>query len=136
MTQQREPDINWLAVFVGFGVDWTFSELVGLVVMAVMLLLRGISLTSEQPLPPDVILARQIVGVIGAVVGGTAAGYVARQRGALHGVLGSVVGLGVALCSLATMSEPDLSLGDVGFIILNLVGAGYGGGLGERWRAQ
>lgn len=136
MTQQEIPEINWRAAFVGFGVDWLFSELVGLLVMAVMLQLRGISLSSEAPLPFDVLFARQVVGVVGAVVGGIAAGFVARRRGTLHGVLGSLIGLAMFACSLPLVGSLSINAGDLGFIILNLVGAGYGGGVGERWRAR
>jgi hypothetical protein len=136
MGEQKLTEINLRAAFVGFGVDWVFSELVGLVVMAIILLLKGVSLNSEQVLPSDVMLARQIVGVVGAMVGGVAAGYVARRRGSLHGVLGSVLGLVVFFCSLPIVEESSLNIGDFGFIVLNLVAAGYGGGAGERWRAR
>jgi len=136
MTEQQVPKINWTAALMGFGVDWVFSELVGLIVMAVILALRGISLDSDATLPSDVVLARQVVGVIGAVVGGIVAGVIARRRGSLHGVLGSALGLLVVLCSVPLIDDFSLNLGDEGFIVLNLVGAGYGGGAGERWRAR
>ncbi len=136
MTEQKTPDINWAAAFMGFGVDWVFSELVGLIVMVIMLSLHGIGLDSDATMPSDVALAQQVVGVIGAVVGGLVAGYVARRRGSLHGVLGSVLGLFVVFCSIPLVGGFSLNLGDVGFIVLNLVGAGYGGGAGERWRAR
>jgi len=136
MTEKEFPQVKWTAAFVGFGVDWVFSELVGLTIMAAMLALRGVALDSDQPVPSDVLLVRQLVGVAGAVVGGVAAGYLAGQRGSLHGVLGSVIGLVVVLCSIPVLGEFSLSIGDVGFIVLNLVGAGYGGGVGERWRLR
>ena len=101
-----------------------------------MLSLQGINLESEDVLPPDVFLARQIVGVLGAVVGGVAAGFLARQRGNLHGVLGSVIGLITTFCLILLSGGAELTAGDVGFIVLNLVGAGYGGGVGERLRAR
>ena len=132
MTEPYLKDIKWTAAFIGFGVDWAFSELVGLVIIAIMLALKGVSLDSDEFLPSDVILARQIVGVVGAVVGGVVAGYLAGLRGSLHGVLGSAIGLSVSLCLFGSM----LNIGDVGFIALNLIGAGYGGGIGERWRVR
>jgi len=125
-------EIKWTAVFVGFAVDWTFSELVGLLVTLILLSLKGISVEADAPLPLDVGLALQSVGVLGAVVGGTVAGYIARRRGSVHGVLGSLVGLALSLCLYSTA----LDTGDLGFIVLNLIGAGYGGRLGERWRAR
>jgi hypothetical protein len=144
MTEQDLRDINWTAVFVGFGVDWTFSELVGLLVMAIMLIVKGVNLDTAETLPSDVFLARQIVGVIGALVGGVVAGYIARRRGGLHGLLGSVMGLVLLFCSLMFLggdSSADggggtLTIGDVGFIVLNLVAAAKGGGFGERWRVR
>ena len=81
-------------------------------------------------------LAFQIVGVLGAAVGGAVAGYVARRRGSLHGVLGSVIGLMVFVCGLPIFGGPQLNIGDLGFIVLNLVAAGYGGAVGERWRTR
>jgi hypothetical protein len=125
-------EINWAAVFAGFGVDWAFSELVGLLVMTILLSLKGISVDANESVPPDVALALQSVGVIGAVVGGTVAGYLARRRGSLHGVLGSLVGLPLSLC----LYSAALDAGGLGFIVLNLIGAGYGGRLGERLRAR
>jgi hypothetical protein len=136
MTERDISEINWTAALTGFGVDWAFSELVGLVVIMIMLALKKISLNSDDVLPDDVLLARQIVGVVGAVVGGVAAGYIARRRGSLHGVLGSVIGLFVLLCAIPVLGDLALNIGDLGFIVLNLIGAGYGGGLGERWRAR
>jgi len=136
MTEQDVTDINWTAAFIGFGVDWVFSELVGYVVMMIMLVLKGIGLDSDADLPTDVLLVRQIVGVVGAVLGGTVAGYLARRRGALHGVLGSVIGLFTILCTIPLLGGLGLTIGDLGFVVLNLVGAGYGGGMGERWRAR
>lgn len=134
MTEQDVPEINWTAAFIGFGVDWAFSELVGLLAMSIMLLLKGVSLNGEDALPPDVILVRQIVGVLGATIGGVVAGYIARRRGTLHGVLGSAIGLIAFLCSVPILGAPALEIGDLGFIVLNLIGAGRGGGFGERWR--
>lgn len=136
MTEQDIGEVNWTAAFIGFGVDWAFSELVGLVVVAIVLALKGISLSGEDELPTDALLARQIVGVVGAVVGGVAAGYIARHRGSFHGVLGSVIGLVTSLCMILTLGGLALNVGDLGFIVLNLAGAGYGGGLGERWRVR
>jgi hypothetical protein len=74
MTEQNWPRIKWRAAFIGFGVDWALSELVGLGVMMTMLVLKDVPLDSESPLPADVLLARQVVGVLGAVVGGVVAG--------------------------------------------------------------
>ncbi len=136
MTEQDTIEINWTAAFVGFFVDWTFSEIGSWIVIAVMFSLKGIGLDSIEKLPPDVHLVSQIVGVGGAVVGGIAAGYLARRQGTLHGVLGSVLGLFASLCMLAMYGDADLDLGFLGFIVLNLIGAGYGGGAGERWRAR
>ena len=136
MTEQDFTDINWTAAFSGFGVDWVFSELVGYVVMMIMLLLKGIGLDSDADLPTDVLLARQIVGVVGAVLGGIVAGYLARRRGALHGVVGSVIGPFTVLCTIPLLGGLGFTIGDLGFVVLNLVGAGYGGGMGERWRAR
>ena len=136
MTARGLPEIKWRAAFTGFGVDWAFSELIGLGVMTTMLVLKGIPLDSEEILPSDVMLARQVVGVLGAVAGGVVAGYIARQFGTLHGVLGSLMGLVVLFCSLPMLAEASFDVGDVGFIVLNLVGAGYGGGVGERWRSR
>lgn len=132
MTEQDLREINLTAVLSGFIVDWMTSELVGLLIAVVMLALQGISLNADDPLPPDVVLARQLVGVGGAVVGGIVAGYIARQRGSLHGVLGSIVGLFASFCFYGFALE----VGFLGFIVLNLIGAGYGGGIGERWRAR
>ena len=125
-------EINWTAVFAGFGVDWAFSELVGLLVTLILLSLKGISVEAEDPLPMDVALVLQSVGVLGAIVGGSVAGYIARRRGSLHGVLGSLVGLPLSLC----LYSAALDASGLGFIVLNLIGAGYGGKLGERWRAR
>jgi hypothetical protein len=136
MIERNPIEINWTAALIGFGVDWTFSELVGLVVMAVMLLAKGVSLDSEGPLPSDVMLVRQFVGVLGAAVGGLVAGYIAQRKGALHGVLGSVIGLLFFLCAIPLLGDTALTVGDLGFIVLNLVAAGYGGQFGERWRAR
>jgi hypothetical protein len=132
MTEDLLKEIKWTAVLVGFIVDLAFSELVGLVIIMIMLALKGIDLESLETLPGDVHLASQVVGVVGAVVGGVAAGYVARYRGSVHGLLGSLMGLFVVFCAFG----PTLTIGDVGFIVLNLIGAGYGGGMGERWRAR
>jgi hypothetical protein len=131
MTEQDTNEINWTAAFIGFGVDWTFSYLIGLLVSAVMLAIKGVSFDSKE-WPADVVLIGQIVGVGGAVVGGMAAGYLAGRRGNMHGVLGSIIGLFAGLC----MSSLTLDLGAMGFVVLNLIGAGYGGGVGERWRAR
>jgi len=131
MTERSLREINWRAVFVGFGVDWVFSLLLGLLVSVIMMALKGISLEAEV-WPADVLMASQIVGVGGAVTGGIVAGYLARRRGSLHGVLASLLGLFTSLCWLGMA----LDLGDLGFIVLNLLGAGYGGGLGERWRGR
>jgi Na+/phosphate symporter len=124
MTEQNFTDINWTAAFIGFGVDWVFSEVVGIVVMTIMLVLKGIGLDSDDNIPADVLLARQIVGVIGALLGGVVAGYLARRRGALHGVLGSVIGLFTLLCTIPILGGLDFNVGDLGFVVLNLVGAG------------
>ena len=139
MIEKSPVKINWTAVFIGFGVDWGFSELVGLLVMAIMLLLKDGGIDSNEVMPPDVLLARQMVGVVGAVVGGVAAGYIARRRGVMHGVLGSVVGLIALFCAIPFLGDAggsSLDIGDLGFIVLNLIGAGYGGGGGERWRTR
>jgi len=136
MTEQNWPRIKWRAAFIGFGVDWALSELVGLGVMMTMLVLKDVPLDSESPLPTDVLLARQVVGVLGAAVGGVVAGYIARRFGTLHGVLGSLIGLFVLLCSFPVLGDVSFDIGDVGFVVLNLIGAGYGGGIGERWRAR
>jgi hypothetical protein len=132
MSEQDVREINWTAAFSGFAVDWLFSELAGLVVIALVLALKGVSLSAEDPMPADVVLGRQIVGVLGAVVGGVVAGYIAQRRGGLHGVLGSVIGLLVSFCWFSLPRD----VGELGFIALNLIGAGYGGGIGERWRAR
>jgi hypothetical protein len=134
MTQKDLVTINWTAALVGFGVDLAFSLLVGAVVVYVMLGLKGISLESDSALPTDVELAYQLVGVAGAAAGGVVAGYLARRRGGLHGVLASLIGLLFFACSFLFMGGPPFSLGDLGFIVLNLVAAGYGGTAGERWR--
>jgi hypothetical protein len=131
MTQRDISEINWRAVFVGFGVDWAFSLPLGLLVSVIMMALKGVSLEAEV-WPADVLLASQIVGGGGAGPGGIAAGYLARRRGSLHGLLASLLGLFASLCWFGVA----LSLGDLGFIVLNLVGAGYGGSIGERWRAR
>jgi len=136
MTEQDLIEIKWTAAFAGFGVDWLFSELAGLGVMALVLVLKGMSLDSAEAIPAEVVLARQLVGVLGAVVGGVVAGYLARRRGSLHGLLGSLIGLVVFFCSIPLLEDLALNVGDLGFIVLNLVGAAYGGKLGERWRAR
>lgn len=132
MDEQKLIEINWTAAFIGFSVDWAFSLLVGSLVMAIMIAIKGGGLESDDALPADVSLATQSVGIVGALVGGIVAGYVARQRGSLHGILGSLIGLPVGICVFGF--SPDI--GDMGFIVLNLVGAGYGGGIGERWRRR
>ena len=138
MTEPTLNEINWRAAFWGFGVDWAFSNLVGLLVVSVLLFIKGFGLESELPevLPPDVTLVSQIVGVCGAVLGGGVAGYLAQKRGSLHGVLGSVMGLFTVLCTIPMLGSPMWNVGDLGFVVLNLVGAGYGGKLGEQWRAR
>jgi hypothetical protein len=131
MTERDIREINWRAVIVGFGVDWAFSLPLGLLVSVIMMSLKGVSLDAEV-WPTDVLLASQIVGVGGALAGGIAAGYLAGRRGSLHGLLSSLLGLFTSLCWFGMA----LNLGDLGFIVLNLVGAGYGGSIGERWRAR
>ena len=132
MSEQDLREINWTAIFVGFSVDWAFSLLVGLVILGVMLALEGTNFEIEDTLPLAVDIALQIVGVVGAVAGGLVAGYIAQRRGSLHGVLASLIGLPVSFC----MSDAALEVGDLGFIVLNVIGAGYGGKLGLRWRAR
>ena len=132
MSEQDLKDINWTAVFVGFSVDWAFRLLVGLVLLGAILALAGKNLETEDALPPAVDFAIQIVGVVGAVVGGSVAGYIAQRRGSLHGVLASLIGLPVSFC----MYGAALEVGDLGFIVLNVIGAGYGGKFGQRWRAR
>ena len=127
--RQTQLKINWTAALVGSGVDWAFSLPAGLLVSFVMLSLRGMSLEAEV-WPQDVLLASQIVGVGGALLGGGVAGYMAGQQGLLHGFLASLFSLFASFCWLGVA----LNLGDVGFIILNLVGAAYGGRAGERFR--
>jgi hypothetical protein len=136
MIPQELGKVNWRAALLGFGVDFAFSVLVGAVVISTMLALKGQALDGEGELPSDVALVYQIVGVAGAAVGGVVAGYLARQRGTLHGVLASLIGLVLFACSFLFLSGPAFSVGDLGFVVLNLVAAGYGGGLGERLRAR
>jgi hypothetical protein len=136
MTEQDTIEINWTAAFAGFFIDWTFSEVGSWIVIYVMFSLKGIALDSVEKLPPDVFLVSQIVGVGGAVLGGIMAGYLARRRGSLHGVLGSVIGLFASLCMFSMSGDTGIDLGYLGFIVLNLIFAGYGGGAGERWRAR
>jgi len=138
MTEPTLNEINWRAAFLGFGVDWVFSNLVGLLVVSILLFIKGFGLESELPeaLPPDVMLVSQIIGVCGALLGGGVAGYLAQKRGSLHGILGSAIGLFTVLCTVPILGSPLLNVGDLGFIVLNLIGAGYGGKLGEQWRAR
>ena len=138
MTEPTLNEINWRAVFLGFGADWVFSNLVGLLVVSILLFIKGFGLESELPeaLPPDVMLVSQIIGVCGALLGGGVAGYLAQKRGSLHGVLGSVIGLFTVLCTVPVLGSPLMNVGDLGFIVLNLIGAGYGGKLGEQWCAR
>ncbi len=137
MTEREDVnEISWSAAFTGFIADFLFSEVVGGVAIVIMLSLQGISLDSEDILPSDVLLVRQIIGVLGAVVGGVTAGFLARRRGNLHGVLGSMIGLITTFGLILLAGGAELTAGDVGFIVLNLVGAGYGGGVGERFRAR
>jgi hypothetical protein len=136
MTNRNLVEINWTAAFIGFGVDLAFTELVGLFVMAVILGIRGISPETGDDIPPDVELVFRFVGVLGALVGGMAAGYLARHHGTLHGVLASLIGLMVFLCAVPLVGGAPSNIGDLGFIVLNLIGAGYGGGVGERWRER
>ena len=96
MDERGGIDINWTAVLVGLGVDWGFSLPVGLIVSAALLALKGVGFDSQE-WPADVMLAGQIVGVVGAVLGGGAAGYLARRRGSLHGVLASLFSLVASL---------------------------------------
>jgi hypothetical protein len=132
MSERELIKINWTAVLVGFGVDWSFSLLVGFAIMTAMFALKGGTPDTGDALPTDVDLAVRIAGVLGAAVGGVVAGYLARMRGSLHGVLGSIIGLLMSLCAFGLA----LDLRELGFIVLNLVAAGYGGGAGERWRAR
>jgi peptidoglycan/LPS O-acetylase OafA/YrhL len=136
MTERGLTKINWFAAFTGFGVDLIVTQVVGFIVVSILLSLQGVSLTSEDVMPSDAEFAYQTVGVFGALVGGLVAGYLARRKGSLHGVLGSIIGLMVFFCSVPLLGSPELSVGDLGFIVLNLVAAGYAGGLGERWRAK
>jgi hypothetical protein len=136
MIQEELGKVNWRAALVGFGVDFAFSVLVGAVVISALLALKGQPLDNEQPMPSDVSLVYQIIGVVGAAVGGVVAGYLAGQYGPLHGVVASLIGLVLFVCSLLFLSDPAFSVGDLGFIVLNLIAAGYGGGLGERLRAR
>jgi hypothetical protein len=129
-------DIRWTAAFVGFGVDLVFSLFVGSVVVGAMLALKGVDLAAESPLPSDVNLAYQVVGVVGALVGGSVAGFLAGKLGSLHGVLASSIGLVVFFCTFAALNSEAPNLADLGFIVLNLVAAGYGGALGERFRVR
>ena len=135
MTEPTLNEINWRAVFLGFGVDWVFSNLVGLLVVSILLFIKGFGELPEA-LPPDVMLVSQIIGVCGALLGGGVAGYLAQKRGSLHGILGSVIGLFTVLCTVPILGSPLLNVGDLGFIVLNLIGAGYGGKLGEQWRTR
>ena len=125
-------DIKWVAAFIGFGVDLVFSLFAGSVVVGAMLALKGVDLAAESPLPSDVNLAYQVVGVVGALVGGSAAGFLAGKLGSLHGLLASSIGLVVFFCAYAALDSEGPNLADLGFIVLNLVAAGYGGALGER----
>lgn len=134
MIDLRLGEINWFAASIGFAADLLFTQVVGLVVVSAMLAAQGVSLGPDDLLPSDAELVYQIVGVIGACVGGALAGFVAGRKGSLHGVLASVLGLVVLLCALPLFGNPTLSIGDGGFVVLNLIAAGYGGGLGERLR--
>jgi hypothetical protein len=136
MINQRLGDINWFASSIGFAVDLFFTQIVGFVVVSAVLSLKGVSLGPDDLLPPDAELVYQIIGVVGALVGGAIAGFVAGRKGSLHGVLASLIGLLVLLCALPVFGSPTLSLGDAGFVVLNLIAAGYGGGLGERLRLR
>jgi peptidoglycan/LPS O-acetylase OafA/YrhL len=136
MLDLRLSDINWFASSIGFAADLFFTQVVGLVLVSAMLAVQGVSLGPDDVLPSDAELVYQIVGVIGAFVGGSLAGFVARRKGSLHGVLSSVIGLVVLLCALPLFGNPTLSIGDGGFIVLNLIAAGYGGGFGERLRTR
>jgi hypothetical protein len=129
-------DIKWTAAFVGFGVDLVFSLFVGSVVVGAMLALKGVNLAAESPLPSDVNIAYQLVGVVGALVGGSVAGFLAGNLGSLHGLLASSIGLVVFFCASAALGSEAPNLADLGFIVLNLVAASYGGALGERFRAR
>jgi hypothetical protein len=132
MSEKDLKEINWTAVFIGFSVDWVFSLLVGLVILGAMLAVEGTNLETEGTLPPELDLAIQTVGIVGAIVGGSVAGYISLRRGTLHGVLASLIGLPVSFC----MYGAALEVGDLGFIVLNVIGAGYGGKFGQRWRAR
>ncbi len=138
MSEPTFEEINWRAAFMGFGVDWVFSNLVGLLVVSILLFIKDFGLEGELPevLPPDVMLVSQIIGVCGAVLGGGVAGYLAQKRGVLHGILGSVIGLLTVLCTIPFLGSPMFDIGALGFVVLNLIGAGYGGKLGEQWRAR
>lgn len=136
MTEKELPQIRWTAAFVGFGVDLVFSLFVGSVVVAVLLALKGSSADSAGTIPSDVDLAYQFVGVLGALIGGGVAGFLARRRGSMHGVLASLIGLIFFFCAFAMLEGATLTIGDLGFIVLNLIAAGYGGAMGERLRAR
>ena len=136
MAERILSEIVWSAAFIGFGVDMVFSQVVGYVVISIMLSLQGISLSGDDLLPTDAELAYQVVGVLGALVGGVVAGYLAKRWGSIHGVLGSLIGLFAIMCALPLLGNPEFSIGDLGFVVLNLIAAGYGGGLGERWHRR
>lgn len=135
MNETEVIEVNWIAVFFGFVADWAFTEFIGVLVMILGLKLQSVILLEGDPLPPDVLLAMQIVGVIGALLGGILAGWLARQRGVIHGVLVSILGLTLFVCTIFVDGH-EPTLGNLGFVILNLVAAGYGGGLGVRLRAR
>jgi hypothetical protein len=129
-------DINWLACSIGFVADLFFTQIIGLVAVSAMLAVQDVNLGPDDVLPPDAELLFQIIGVMGAVVGGGVAGFAAGRKGRLHGVLASAIGVVMLLCALPLFGNPTFSIGDAGFVVLNLIAAGYGGGLGERLRTR
>jgi len=134
LPEEDTIEINRTAVFAGAIVDWASSDLVGYIVIIVLLALKGTKLDDNDPLPADVLLARNIVGVVGAIAGGAVAGWLARRHGGLHGVLSSVLINSVIFCVAFVSTSFALSIGDIGFIVLNLIGAGYAGKQAEQLR--
>ncbi|RMF29723.1 MAG: DUF3792 family protein [Chloroflexi bacterium] len=114
-------NINALAVLTGFLADFAFTLLVGFLVVSLM------TPAGSQQVPPTAELVANGLGVVGALIGGFVAGKIAGRQQVEHGLLASGLGLVISLCFI--LPSGQFTLAFLGFAILNLVAAGYGGHL-------
>ncbi len=114
-------NINVLAVLTGFLTDFAFTLLVGFLIVSLM------TPAGSQQVSPTVELIANGLGVVGALIGGFVAGKIAGRQHVEHGLLASGLGLAISLCFI--LPSGQFTLAFLGFAILNLVAAGYGGHL-------